>query len=78
VADVLGRSIEYAPGADLGSAFGVAWVAGVAQGAWGWTRPPEPADAGAVHHAVPERTARYDALYRRYLELGGVRPGGLR
>jgi xylulokinase len=78
VADVLGRSIEYAPGADLGSAFGVAWVAGVAQGAWGWTRPPEPADAGAVHHPVPERTARYDALYRRYLELGGVRPGGLR
>ena len=78
VADVLGRSIEYAPGADLGSAFGVAWVAGVALGAWGWTRPAEPADAGAVHHAVPERTARYDALYRRYLELGGIRPGGVR
>jgi xylulokinase len=73
VADVLGRSIEYAPGADLGSAFGVAWVAGVALGAWGWTRVPELADAGEVHHAVPERTARYDALYRRYRELGGVR-----
>jgi xylulokinase len=76
VADVLGRSIEYAPGADLGSAFGVAWVAGVALGAWGWRRPPEP--AGAVHHAVPERTARYDSLYRRYRELGGVSTGGQR
>ena len=74
VADVLGRSIEYAPGADLGSAFGVAWVAGVALGAWGWSRPREP--AGAVHHAVPERTARYDTLYRRYRELGGVSTGG--
>jgi xylulokinase len=73
VADVLGRSIEYAPGADLGSAFGAAWVAGVALGTWGWTRPPEPAVAGTVHHAVPERTARYDELYRRYRELGGMR-----
>jgi xylulokinase len=73
VADVLGRSIEYAPGADLGSAFGTAWVAGVALGAWGWTRPSEPAGAGAVHHAVPERTARYAGLYRRYRELGGMR-----
>jgi len=76
VADVLGRSIEYAPGADLGSAFGVAWVAGVALGAWGWTRPPEP--TGAVHHPVPGRTARYDALYRRYRELGGISTGGVR
>ena len=76
VADVLGRSIEYAPGADLGSAFGVAWVAGVALGAWGWTREPEP--AGAVHHPMPERTARYDALYRRYRELGGISTGGVR
>jgi xylulokinase len=73
VADVLGRSIEYARGADLGSAFGAAWVAGVALGAWGWTRPPEPDVAGMVHHAVPERTARYDGLYRRYRELGGMR-----
>ena len=71
VADVLGRSIEYAPGADLGSAFGVAWVAGVALGAWGWTPPAVP--SGVVHHAAPERTARYDERYRRYRELGGVR-----
>ena len=76
VADVLGRAIEYAPGADLGSAFGVAWVAGVALGAWGWSRPPGP--AGAVHHAIPERTACYDALYRRYRELGGISTGGVR
>lgn len=71
VADVLGRSIEYAPGADLGSAFGVAWVAGVALGVWGWTVPATP--PGALHHAVPERTVRYDESYRRYRELGGVR-----
>jgi xylulokinase len=71
VADVLGRSIEYAPGADLGSAFGVAWVAGVAVGIWGWTLPTGP--AGAVHHAAPERAARYDESYRWYRELGGLR-----
>jgi xylulokinase len=71
VADVLGRAIEYAPGADLGSAFGVAWVAGVALGAWGWARPAVP--AGVVHHPLAERTARYDALYQRYRELGGFR-----
>ena len=71
VADVLGRSIEYAPGADLGSAFGVAWVAGVALGAWGWSPPA--VSAGAIHHAAPDRTARYDESYRRYRALGGVR-----
>jgi hypothetical protein len=27
---------------------------------------------------VPERTARYDALYRRYRELGGISTGGMR
>ena len=36
VADVLGRAVAYAPGADLGSAHGVARVAGVAAGFWGW------------------------------------------
>ena len=73
VADVLGRPIEYAPGADLGSAFGVAWVAGVALGAWDWARPAAPVVGGVIHQPVPERTAGYDALYRRYRELGGVR-----
>jgi xylulokinase len=73
VADVLGRAIEYAPGADLGSAFGVAWVAGVALGAWDWGRLLEPAGPTVIHHPEAERTARYDGLYRRYRELGGVR-----
>ncbi len=72
VADVLGRPIEYAPGADLGSAFGVAWVAGVALGAWDWARPAAPAGGGVVHQPVPEHAAGYDALYRRYRELGGL------
>jgi xylulokinase len=73
VADVLGRPIEYAPGADLGSAWGVAWVAGVAAGCWDWERlraarasaDPPP----AVHAPVPEHTARYDRLYGMYRGL---------
>ncbi|MCI0545892.1 MAG: hypothetical protein L0027_01255 [Candidatus Rokubacteria bacterium] len=69
VADVLGRPIEYAPGADLGSAWGVAWVAGVAAGLWGWTRESAPAGDGVRHVPAPERTERYDRLYRRYRDL---------
>ena len=73
VADVLGRPIEYAPGADLGSAWGVAWVAGVAAGCWDWQRsgiPGTPADPPPVVHApVPEHTARYERQYRLYRGL---------
>jgi xylulokinase len=73
VADVLGRPIEYAPGADLGSAWGVAWVAGVAAGFWDWERSgtvgtsadPPP----VVHGPVPDHTARYERLYRLYRGL---------
>ena len=64
VADVLGRAVAYAPGADLGSAHGVAWVAGVAAGFWGWERPaPAPVGRRRDPCAGPEHTAGYDALY---------------
>ena len=73
VADVLGRPIEYAPGADLGSAWGVAWVAGVAAGCWDWERSGTGARSAdpppVVHAPVPEHTARYERLYRIYRGL---------
>jgi xylulokinase len=70
VADVLGRPIEYAPGADLGSAWGVARVAGVAAGCWSWERPGPSADSPpVVHMPVPEHTARYERLYGIYRGL---------
>ena len=49
VADVLGRPVTHAPGADLGSAHGVARVAGVAAGLWGWDGRLRSAE-GAVTH----------------------------
>jgi xylulokinase len=73
VADVLGHPIEYAPGADLGSAWGVAWVAGVAAGCWDWERSGTGARSAdpppVVHAPVPEHTARYERLYRIYRGL---------
>jgi xylulokinase len=73
VADVLGHPIEYAPGADLGSAWGVAWVAGVAAGCWDWERSGTGAKSAdpppVVHAPVPEHTARYERLYRIYRGL---------
>lgn len=69
VADVLGREVEYAPGADLGSAHGVAWVAGVAAGLWGWDSPPAPAGAVEVARPIPAHTTRYGDLYRLYRDL---------
>jgi xylulokinase len=69
VADVLGRAVAYAPGADLGSALGVARVAGVAAGLWGWEHGRR-AEAGAVvHEPAAASAARYRELYGVYRDL---------
>jgi xylulokinase len=67
VADVLGRPIGYAEDADVGSAHGVARVAGVAAGLWGW----EDDERGevAIDEPEPENVARYREGYARYRDL---------
>ena len=75
MADVLGRPIEYARGADLGSALGVAWVAGVAAGRLGLgaasgaapMRRDRASSGGGAHRAL-----RADST-GAYRELGGAR-----
>lgn len=69
VADTLGRSIAYTAGAELGSAHGVAHVAGVAAGLWDWTAPPARDVATIVHEPAPAAAARYRDLYGVYREL---------
>jgi xylulokinase len=69
VADVLGRAVAHAPGADLGSAHGVARVAGVAAGLWGW-EGGRSAEAGAVWHEPAAATAAtYGERYGLYRDL---------
>lgn len=67
VADVLGRPIGYAMDADVGSAHGVARVAGVAAGLWGW----EDDERGAVAIDEPDlaNVAPYRDGYARYRDL---------
>jgi xylulokinase len=69
IADVLGRPIAYAPAADLGSAYGVAWVAGVAGGFWDWQRKPPMKGDAMVHEPVPAVRDLYAGLYRVYRDL---------
>ena len=69
VADVIGRPVEYAPGADMGSAHGAALVAGVARGFWGWEAPRPPDEARICHEPRPEAAEAYARGYRRYREL---------
>lgn len=68
VADVLGRAVSYSPGAELGSAHGVAQVAGVAAGLWDWT-PPRAAGESIAHEPEPAAAARYGELHAVYREL---------
>jgi xylulokinase len=69
VADVLGRAVAHAPGADLGSAHGVARVAGVAAGLWDWEGERR-TDAGAVlHEPAAASAARYRERYGVYRDL---------
>jgi xylulokinase len=69
VADVLGRAVTHAPGADLGSAHGAALVAGVAAGLWGWEDAPRAVASTAVHEPDPAAGARYGELYGVYRDL---------
>jgi xylulokinase len=69
VSDVLGRPLAYAPGADRGSAHGVAIVAGVAVGLWGWQGPPAADASEEVHEPEPAAADRYGALYQIYRDL---------
>jgi xylulokinase len=69
IADVLGAPIAYSPRGTLGSAWGVARVAGVAAGWWGWEMERLPDGDEVVHEPAPERADRYDALYRLYRDL---------
>ena len=61
--------MAHAPGADLGSAHGVARVAGVAAGLWGWEGGRR-AEAGAVwHEPAAASAARYRERYGVYRDL---------
>ncbi|HUG36769.1 MAG TPA: FGGY family carbohydrate kinase [Candidatus Limnocylindrales bacterium] len=69
IADVLGRDIAYAPGAELGSAHGTAWLAGAAHGFWPWRDLPAPRDGLITHTPDPSASARYQPLYAIYRNL---------
>jgi xylulokinase len=69
VADVLGRRLVYSPGKDLGSAYGVAWVAGVAAGFWDWRQRPPIQGESVIHDPVEEHAARYAGMYQAYRNL---------
>ena len=68
VADVIERPVTLVPGDDVGSALGVARVAGVAAGLWDWW-PADAATAAAVHEPCPRTARTYRALYGVYRDL---------
>ena len=68
VADTLDRAVTYAPGQDRGSAHGVAIVAGVAAGFWGWERPPAH-ESAVVHEPCADAAACYRDRYAVYRDL---------
>ncbi len=66
-ASVLNREVYFLEGGHAGSAYGVALIAGVAAGQWGWNELPVPAVAG-VTPPDPAAVPRYQELYHVYRE----------
>lgn len=66
-ASVLNRDVYFLEGGHAGGAYGVALIAGVASGQWGWNDLPVPAVAG-VTPPVPAAVPRYQELYYVYRE----------
>jgi len=66
-ASVLNREVYFLEGGHAGSAYGVALVAGVAAGQWGWDDLPAPVMAG-VTPPDPAAVSRYQELYHVYRE----------
>jgi xylulokinase len=69
VADVLERPVRYGPGGDLGSAHGVARVAGVAAGLWGWGDGLPSRARDLVHEPAALNAAAYRDRYGIYRGL---------
>jgi xylulokinase len=67
--DVLGLPVYHLAGGHTGSAYGVAYVAGVAAGFWDWRHIEQIVSVRAVHEPDEAAHSTYRDLYRVYREL---------
>ncbi len=67
-ASVLGREVYHLAGGHAGSAYGVAFTAGVAAGAWPWSRIRDKVRIAGVTHPEPGAVPFYAEAYEIYRE----------
>ncbi len=67
--DVLGLPVYHLTRGHTGSAYGVAYVAGVAAGFWDWSFIEQVVSVNTVHEPDGSAHSRYQELYRIYREI---------